>query len=296
MINELLQNKALIFSIISVVIVTILFIIYLILKERKQDQDEIDDIMYSLVDDEDASEDEDVKLEEDNEDKKGMDMVVKDEVEKDNVSDDTLDIASMLEQMQKDLNAKAEDVVATFEQEQEENSIISYQELVNSLKGKRNENASFTTASEVPKVSNEKIEKAVIEKPIVANNDVHDSEVHSEQLSIDNVLSEEKNNSVKKFKNTDFISPVYGKMDEHLEYPTVPQFHKTEDEIEKELETYDSSLENKNIDNFLGDIDFDSSMEINSLEQTLDMEPLSNDIKANDEFLKALKDFRKNLD
>ena len=52
----------------------------------------------------------------------------------------------------------------------------------------------------------------------------------------------------------------------------------------------------KNIDNFLGDIDFDSSMEINSLEQTLDMEPLSNDIKANDEFLKALKDFRKNLD
>ena len=82
MINELLQNKALIFSIISVVVVTILFIIYLILKERKQDQDEIDDIMYSLVDDEDASEDEEIK-QEDNEDKKGMDMVVKDEVEKD---------------------------------------------------------------------------------------------------------------------------------------------------------------------------------------------------------------------
>ena len=47
---------------------SILFIIYLILKERKQDQDEIDDIMYSLVDDEDASEDEEIKQEEDNED------------------------------------------------------------------------------------------------------------------------------------------------------------------------------------------------------------------------------------
>ena len=37
-------------------------------------------------------------------------------------------------------------------------------------------------------------------------------------------------------------------------------------------------------------------MEINTLEQTLDMPPISKEIKKNDEFLQALKEFRKNLD
>ena len=106
--------------------------------------------------------------------------------------------------------------------------------------------------------------------------------------------------AAKKFKNTEFISPVYGKMDEHLEYPKVPQFHNNDREIEKELETYESntesSLVNKNIDDFLGDFDFENNIEVNSLEQTLNMKPLSEEVKKNDEFLQALKDFRKNLD
>ena len=39
-----------------------------------------------------------------------------------------------------------------------------------------------------------------------------------------------------------------------------------------------------------------NNMEINTLEQTLDMPPISKEIKKNDEFLQALKEFRKNLD
>lgn len=278
MFNELIQNKAFFFSMISVVVATILFIIYLIIKQKKEDEKEIEEIMYSLVEPKRKPVEETKEVEKGisgmNEAVKEVTPIIEEVKEK---ATDSLDIESMLEQMQKDLNAKAEDVVATFEQEQEENSIISYQELVNSLKGKREPVKVAPVASVEPVVE-------VKEEP------------HNEQLSMDAVLNAELEKPQKKFKNTDFISPVYGKMEEHLQYPTVPQFHKNDAEIEKELETYDSSLTNKNIDNFLGDFDFDSSMEINSLEQTLDMKPLSDEIKQNDEFLQALKEFRKNLD
>ena len=274
--NELIQNKALFFSIISVLVATIAFVGYLIYRERKRDQEEIDEIMSSLVAPKRKAITEEIE-----EDKEEMEAVQEVKVEKEepvmeSKNDSSLDIEAMLEQMQKDLNAKAEDVVATFEQEQEENSIISYQELVRSLKG-------------------EKVVPTKVE-PLV---EVKKEEQHTEQLSMDTIMEESKSEP-KRFKNTEFISPVYGKMDEHLEYPTVPQFRKNDREIEKELETYEgnteSSLVNKNIDDFLGDFDFENNIEVNSLEQTLNMKPLSEEIKKNDEFLQALKDFRKNLD
>lgn len=282
--NELIQNKALFFSVISVLVATIAFIAYLIYRERKKDQEEIDEIMSSLVEPKRKTIVEEV--EEDKEEK--MEVVQEVETKKqepvvETKQDSSLDIEAMLEQMQKDLSAKAEDVVATFEQEQEENSIISYQELVRSLKG---ENVAPVQTSVEPVV---KVEEPVAKKEVP----------HTEQLSMDAMMQETKVEP-KRFKNTEFISPVYGKMEEHLEYPTVPQFNKNDREIEKELETYESntesSLVNKNIDDFLGDFDFDNNIEVNSLEQTLNMKPLSEEVKKNDEFLQALKDFRKNLD
>ena len=42
----------------------------------------------------------------------------------------------MLEKMQEDLDKKPEDVVTNFENEQEEKAIISYQELLDSIKEK----------------------------------------------------------------------------------------------------------------------------------------------------------------
>ena len=260
-IEELLQNKPLFFSIISVLVATIIFVLYLIIKERKKDQDEIDDIMSSLVEPKRRPI---VEIEEAEEEvkEKTIEKVVEEKTE-----EKPLDIEAMLEQMQKDLNTKAEDVVATFEQEQEENSIISYQELVRSLKGEK-----------------------IVKEPVAEKEEIKEPV----QLSLDAVMEEDT--SEKKFKNTDFISPVYGKMNEKLDYPTVPQFNKNDKEIEKELETYESSLTNKNINQFLDEFEFDNNIEVNSLEQTLNMKPLSDEIKKNDDFLKALKDFRKNLD
>lgn len=274
--NELIQNKVLFFSVISVLVAITAFIGYLLYTERKRDQEEIDEIISNLVEPKRK-----VVTEEIEEDKKEMEVVkeksiIEESPVMETKQDSKLDIEAMLEQMQKDLNAKAEDVVATFEQEQEENSIISYQELVRSLKG-------------------EKVAPIKKEQPIEEKQEVS----HIEQLSMDTMIEEVKDKP-KRFKNTEFISPIYGKMEEHLEYPKVPQFNKNDKEIEKELETYESntesSLVNKNIDDFLGDFDFDNNIEVNSLEQTLNMKPLSEEVKKNDEFLQALKEFRKNLD
>lgn len=282
-IEELLQNKPLVFGIIGALVAAIILVGYLIYREKKKDQEEIDDIMSSLVEPKrkpitEIEEDDEEEVVQDEKNVLVQEISEEQKEEKQDIETEakTLDIEAMLERMQQDLNTKAEDVVATFEQEQEENSIISYQELVRSLKG-------------------EKIEKT----PVKIEDVVSEEPVKLEQLSMDIEDVEEEQYS-KKFQKTDFISPVYGKMNEKLEYPTVPQFNKNDKEIEKELETYESKVEsnlvNKNIDDFLGDFEFDNNIEVNSLEQTLNMKPLSEEIKKNDDFLKALKDFRKNLD
>ena len=247
--DELIQNKALLYSIISVLFALILFVIYLILRENKEDKKEIEEILFSRVEPKRKIEEDEEVLKEEN--------TMSDVFEEKKDNGDTLDIESMLEKMQEDLNAKAEDAVEAFEQEQEENSIISYQELIEKIKDK----------SKKEEVKEEK-------KPI------------NEQMSLN--LKDDK-----KFKKTDFISPIYGKMDEHLEYPTVPSFSKNDDEISRELEDYDIVSTNED---YINDYGFDSKAEADSLEQTLNMKNLSDDIKKNDEFLKALKEFRKNLD
>lgn len=69
--------------------------------------------------------------------------------------------------------------MTTFEEEQEANAIISYQELVQAVKEKR----AYLQATEAPK----KIE----------------SEVSTEIV--------EENKTIPKFKNSEFISPIFGK-------------------------------------------------------------------------------------
>lgn len=218
------------------------------------------------------------------------------------------EIEEMLEKMQRDLEAKTEDIVENFEKEQEEKSIISYQELLKTMK----ENSSATTkrqptaapieikqptvtSSEVKPYSNP-IEELIVEEPTI------------EEPVKEETIVKEDNPAVKKFKNTDFISPIYGKMEDHLEYPKVPVFHPKEqiefdfdstiqeNMVQDVIEEFDRKLENHNIDDYLEDFNFDGHMKIDSLEQTLDMPPISPEIKENEEFLKALKEFRRNLE
>ena len=81
-------------------------------------------------------------------------------------------------------------------------------------------------------------------------------------------------------------------MDEHLDYPKVSSFKKEED-INEYLENFDKQINDYKLDDYLEE--FNENKKIDSLEQTLDMEPISAEMKKNEDFLKALIDFRENL-
>jgi len=120
-------------------------------------------------------------------------------------------IENVLSKMQEALEMK-EQTAASFEQEQEENAIISFQEL---LKFKEEQ---------------EKLMANTKDNPI-----------------------EKKKEETKKFSNTEVISPIFGRV-----------------EVDEENENHE-------------------------LEKSLNIDPIKKEIKESEDFLNALKDFRKNL-
>ena len=236
LLNINISNELILILCCSILLVIIVFVVISIISSRRKEEKEIDTIISNMV----------------QERKESKEIV-------EEVDDKTKELEEVLEKMQKDLEAKPVDVVASFEREQEEKAIISYSELVKTLKK--------------GPVEDEKTIDALVDE--------------IKETSEKNETPEEK-----KFKNTDFISPVYGKMDEHLEYPKVNSF-KQEEDISEYLEDFDKKISDYNLENYLEE--FNSNLEIDTLEQTLDMEPISSEIKKNEEFLKALKEFRENL-
>ena len=237
---NILSNHTIFLSIlIGILVINFGCIIYLVLREKKEDKKEIDEILSEL---EEEPIKEEIKIEEKEiEEKQDLKL-----------EENKREVEEMLMKMQKDLEATPEDVVTNFENEQEENSIISYQELLKSVKEKKE--------SEI-KVTPVKIEEDKIEIKEFDNEDT--------------VRIETIKESDKKFKNTDFISPIFGKQDNKIKYPTVPKLKR--EEKEETISLFDSL-----------DIDYE--------EKIVDTKKLEAEIKKNDDFLKALKEFRKNLD
>lgn len=236
LLNINISNEVLLIFSCLILLIILSVVIFNIVKSKRKEDKEIDNIISSMVQERKES---------------------KEEVEQ--VDDKTKELEDVLEKMQKDLEAKPVDVVASFEKEQEEKAIISYSELVKTLKKGQPEE----------------------EKTI----DILVDEIKEAASSNESTYD-------KKFKNTDFISPVYGKMDEHLDYPKVSSFKKEED-INEYLENFDKQINDYKLDDYLEE--FNENKKIDSLEQTLDMEPISAEMKKNEEFLQALIDFRENL-
>lgn len=138
------------------------------------------------------------------------------------------ELEAVLKQMQESLDQE-KDVTQMFEEEQEEKAIISYQELVRA-----------------------NLKQGIKEEPRKEEFDIPKIE---EDIPILDTKEE------KKFKQTDFISPIYGTMDVR----SVPR--KTKIEEAK---------------------DFD-------IEEALNLNGISEEKKKNAEFLKSLKEFRSNL-
>ena len=170
----------------------------------------------------------------------------------------------MLEKMQHDLDEqKDKDAVAIFEQEQEEKSIISYKELLM----RKNE----LTNPDVLKDTRFENEPSILEDTSNSLTDNYTALVDNinDTISVD-IAKTESEQHAKKFVTTDFISPVFGRRTAEFDYPKVPNFKDMVVKGEKS-NTYD-------------------------LETTLNLDPLTDQIKKDDAFLSALKEFRKNLE
>lgn len=182
---------------------------------------------------------------------------VETELEKvDNETPSELD--NILKKMQEDINVKPEDVVKKFEEEQEEKAIISYKELVDNVKSGKIE-AIDDEESDVNYV--EALNLYEDSEPILTNQ-VEDSSVTPDMVkeAIESISNSSVKEEPKKFKNSEFISPIYGIMEEKLDYPRVKKVENTLDIL-----------------------------------NTKDYNELSEEIRRQEEFLETLKAFRNNL-
>jgi len=167
-------------------------------------------------------------------------------------------LEEILQKMQEDMEVKPEDVVRKFEEEQEEKAIISYQELVDNVKAGKIE-VIDDEESNVNYVEN--LHMDVTSEPIMEISD-EEKTVTPQMVKdiVENITVSSVKEEPKKFKKSEIISPIFGVMEEKFEYPTV-----------------------KKSENIL------------DIMNTKDYNELTEEIKRQEEFLNALKEFRRNL-
>lgn len=181
------------------------------------------------------------------------------ELEKMEETPQSNELEDILKKMQEDIDLKPEDVVKKFEEEQEEKAIISYQELVDNVKAGKIE-VIEDEQSDIDFVESLNIDTS--SEPIISTMDEEKDTVTPEMLKevIQTISNSKVEEEPRKFKNSEFISPIYGVMDTNLEYPTVKK--------------------NENILDIMN---------------TKDYNELTEEIQKQEEFLNALKEFRNNL-
>ena len=182
-------------------------------------------------------------------------------------SEVAFELEKVLEQMQHDIEMKPEEVVKKFEEEQEQKAIISYQELVDSVNNNKIDviddeegTIDYVQALEKEELNKETLETFNDNHNNVIVEDVSDDIKNKSHLDVIDELNSDK--QVKRFKNSEILSPVFGRMQPDFEYHTINSFANTNNKVE--------------IEQVAGDTKED-------------------EIKKNEDFLKSLIDFRNNL-
>ena len=131
--------------------------------------------------------------------------------------------------MSADLEASNEEpsVIDEFEKEQEENAIISYQELIKQAKakGQIKDDISKEEVYQTHEPKHERIEET--KKPVY----------YEEKIAHKNVVPEPKVEEPKKFKNSEFISPIFGVQGSNNSYPSVKKVERRRQDVQRRTET-----------------------------------------------------------
>ena len=250
-------NLLIIVSVIIFILV-IACIAYIIYKDRKKDDEEIDEILDDLMKARPRENLINAKIE------VPIGENIKPSIKEE--KNDKLDLDDMLAKMQKSLDSKQEEVVENFEAEQEEKAIISYQELLDSMKNNNLED----------EIKQHELQQEKTASSLATNKVTEFLEREEPKIKKIESFVEKKD---KKFKNTDFISPIFGKQDAKIEYPTIKLFD-TGKHIQNEQEDLISEIDEIKNESVKKERVLNVSSEV--------------DVK-NDEFLRALKEFRSNL-
>lgn len=230
MFNSIVVDPFVFYAVITGVLLAMGIIVFLLMKSKQSKQDYItlEPIVIEDKPQETVSSILDVKKE-----PSVLDIKPQEDID---IVDVKPEINTIINSIEKDLINDKKTVVANFETDQEQEAIISYQEL---LKKKE-------TLLSNNNYDDEIVEKIDIEEPIKLD-----------------PVSPKTEEAVKKFKNSEFISPIFGRVDKEVEY-SAPKPNFTE--IDREFE------------------------------KVVNVKPLNTEIKKNEDFLNSLKDFRKNLE
>ena len=177
------------------------------------------------------------------------------------------ELEKILDQMQHDMEVKPEEAVRMFEEEQEQKAIISYQELVDSVNNNKIDvvddeegDMDYVAALEAQMNPTLDYKEEVISDKIDNNTEVFDDYANKSHLDVIDELNYDE--APKKFKSSELLSPVFGRMQPDFEYKKIDSFATTNNKVEVE------QVAGNTVDS---------------------------DIKKNEDFLNALIEFRNNL-
>ena len=145
--------------------------------------------------------------------------------------------------MSADLEAEEEEIspIDEFEREQEENAIISYQELIKQAKAK---GQIKEEPAKIKEDNFEALEEESYPKPSYqAVYETHEEELYSKPSyqEIYETYEEKPVEEKKKFKNSEFISPIFGIQNGNPSYPTVKKIDRSK-KVEDENTQFLNSL------------------------------------------------------
>lgn len=199
-------------------------------------------------------------------DEKPKEVEIVEQQEDEKTTAATLKIENLLDQMKVDLEAQKQEAIDHFENQQEENSIISYQELKKLAQDRGlvidDEEAPLVTTSELlnrrPEVSTSTSVKEEVKEVLMRPKEPHHHEPPHHR----------------EYKRTQFISPVYGLMDNesHPIKPVPPKPHADVSNYHEELPHHREVHKPK-----------------------INVQALEDENRHLDEFLQSLKEFRNNL-
>ena len=181
-------------------------------------------------------------------------------------SEVAFELEQILEKMEQDIEMKPEDIVRQFEDEQEQKAIISYQELLDSVNNNKIEvveddegDIDFVRALEDQlSFANDYIEKVNDTSNIDYN--VGIEPVNKSHLDVIDEMNMDYEN--KSFHTSEILSPVFGRMQPDFEYKVIDSHALSNNKVE--------------------------------LEQVAGP-TVEDELAANEDFLKALIEFRNNL-